>query len=149
MSPYMLVHSSTSSSASWSLPSFPFCEIRTRFTSCILSSDRGPFSPSPIPSSSKPNHNPGYRKSSPGYVGPNVRLTPTRLRISSLDDSMISLYLNVTGGLGSRSFRRQIVCRRCCFPENRRSRCGRMCSMTGVMDDASGSYLTSTWGKEC
>jgi hypothetical protein len=77
-------------------------------------------------------------------VGPKVRLTPTRLRTSSVDDSTISLYLNVTGGLGSRSFRRQIVCRRWYFPENRRSRCGRIWRTIGVTDDASGSYLMST-----
>lgn len=145
ISPAIIEDSATSSNASWSLPSFPFCEISTRFTSCILSSGCAP----PIPSSSKLNHKPGYRRSSPGYVGPNVRLTMTRLRISSEDESTASLYRNVTGGLGSRSFRRQIVCRRWCFPENKRSRWGRRCRMIGVTDDASGSYLISTWGNAC
>ena len=148
-SPAIIAFSLTSSKASWTFPSGSIWEMRIRFTSCIRSPAWGAPKPSAIMSSSKLNHKPGYRSSSPGYVGPNALLTPTRRNTSFAEESTTLLYWITTGGWGSRSLRMHIVCNRCCLPENKRSRWGRMWTMIGVVAELSGSYLMSIWGYIC
>jgi len=117
-----------------------------RFTSCLRSVGEVECNASLRPSSSKLKRIPGYRSSSPGYVGPKALLTPTLRSISSGEDRTIFLYRTIAGGCESRSLRMQIVWRRCSLPEKRRSKCGLTCRIMGVVVEASGSYLMSIWG---
>lgn len=113
ISPYITGQRVTSSRGSRPPSCASFCVTMIRLTSFDLLSaiawDELPLRPSLIVSSSKLNQTPGYLSSSPGYVGPKVRLICILTNGSSPEQMTESLYRSAIEGCGSLGFLKQIV----------------------------------------